>query len=326
MLRLLFESLEGILGPSLAGVSRLVYWSGLSLVAAVALLSLWRVWLDHATSRAGLAQRWVATCPACGRAGVVRGSACSHCGKPIEMPWPVRVRARGPGWRETPAVRRAARAYRLAGTALFLLLVAWTVAAAGALTPRGELHRLFLGLGLLGLAAAGRSAGRALCLERRGVIARAGDGLQALAAVGVLAVSLFLASAARPAGETVLARFGAADGAVRIGDRLLPTSHGEIGVEYVQLDHATLGYTRIVPLAFVGAERAPLPLGRIDRWLIDHLRAHADAYEARGLTVRIRSDRHQVVPGGTYEVVVTGGQLLIRRAREPAGESRPAVR
>ncbi len=317
MLRLLFESLETILGPALVEVARLVYWAGLAVAGAAALLPLWRVWVDHATERAGLARRWVATCPACGGTGVIRGGACAHCGKPLEVPWAVRLRTRGPGWREAPAVRRAARAYHLAGAVLFALVVAWTAAATGALSPRGELHRLFLGLGLLALAAAGRSAGRALRLERRGVLARAGDGLQALAATGILAVSLFLAGAAHPAAETLLARFSVADGAARVGDRLLPTSEGEIGVEYLQLDHDVLGYRRIVPLAFVGAERAPLAVGPAGRWVIGHLREHADAYEARGLRVRVRTDRHRVVPGGTYEVVLSGDELLIRRARDP---------
>lgn len=313
MLRLLFQSLERSLGPSLSGASHLVYWAGVAALAATALLPLWRAWVDRAAARAGLERRWVADCPQCRQTGVVRDGACGVCGAKHDVPWAVRWRTRGSAWLDVPAWRHLGRIYHFAGVAGFLLIVFWVVTAAGVLSPGGELRRLFLGLALLALAAAGRSLGRALRLERRGVLARVGDGLQALAAVGILATTLFLAAAARPASQTLLARFTVVNGAARIGDRVVQTSGSEVGIEYLQLDHEAFGYTRIVPLAFVGAQREPLPVGRTGRWLVGHLRAHADAYAARGLTVRIRSDRHRVSPGATYEIVQVDGQVLIRR-------------
>ncbi len=314
MLRLLFQSLEKSLGPSLSGASHLVYWAGVAALAATVLLPFWRAWVDRATGRAGLARQWVAPCPQCRQTGVVRDGACDACGATIEVPWVVRWRMRGAAWLDTPAWRHFGRFYHLAGAVGFALIVVWVVAAAGVPAPGGALRQLFLGLALLALAAAGRSLGRVLRLERRGVLARVGDGLQVLAAIGVLAATLFLAAAARPVSQTLLARFTVVGGAARIGDRLVPTSGSEVGIEYLQLDHEALGYTRIVPLAFIGgASRAPLPMTRTGRWIVGHLRAHADAYAARGLTVRVRSDRHRVTPGATYEIVEVNGQVLIRR-------------
>ncbi|MGH9425333.1 MAG: hypothetical protein ACRD2L_03385, partial [Terriglobia bacterium] len=46
--------------------------------------------------------------------------------------------------------------------------------------------------------------------------------------------------------------------------------------------------------------------------VISHLRKHAAGYTARGLTVRLRTDRLQIVPGQSYEVIEREGQVLLR--------------
>jgi hypothetical protein len=224
-------------------------------------------------------------------------------------------RMRGAAWLASPAMARAARLYRFAGIAVFVALAVWTVLESGALRPSGTLDRLFLGVGLLALAAAGRGAARALGPGRRGVLPRGGDALTAAAAVGVLAAALFLAAAARPIPETLLAHVDASAGSAQVnGVAVRTTADGEIGVEYLQVTHEALGYSRIVPLAYVGAERVAVRLDAPVRWIVRHLRTHAETWERRGVTVRVRRDSRRVTPGERYDVVEIRGQLLIRRA------------
>jgi hypothetical protein len=141
--------------------------------------------------------------------------------------------------------------------------------------------------------------------------------LQALAALGVLAVILFLAGAARPRVDTTLARFTISGKTDQGEKRLLPDSNGQVGFEYMQLDHDILGYGRIVPLALVGRERVTISMGALSRWLVEHFRRYAEAYGARGFTIRVRTDWQAVAAGASYEVVETEGQVFIRSRGSP---------
>jgi hypothetical protein len=315
MLRLLFGSLESFFGPALAEIARWVHLGAMVVLALAVLRPVWRLWVEWRTARAGLAQRWVVDCQNCGQTSPVWAGHCSGCGTDLGVPWYVRWRTKGAAWLTSPGAVTAARLYQGAGALLFLGAAAWVVAATGALSPGGALHRLFLGLALLALAGAGRSLGRATRLERRGLLSRGGDALQGTAAVGVLAAALFLANAARPPVETRLATLAARPGSVEINGRPLRLgAEGEVGVEYLHVSHEALGYGRTVPLAYVAAERMPIDRPAVARWLVAHLRANADAYERRGVIVRLRRDLRRVTPGERYEVVEAGGQLLIRRA------------
>ena len=94
-----------------------------------------------------------------------------------------------------------------------------------------------------------------------------------------------------------------------IGENQLHLPTGQIGFEYLQVDHETFGIHRIVPLAFLGGDRLPIPHGTVQTALIHHLKAHPDRYGSRGLTVRVRIDLHQTTPGKTYEIVQREGQV-----------------
>ncbi len=320
MLRALFHSIEQSLGPGLAQASLLVYWGGVILLALAVCVPLVRVWLDYGLARTGLAQHWVMTCGQCGKRTLVLGPKCGECGSDLGIPWPVRLWTSLRGRRETAWLRRLRWAGHLLGSALFLLLSLGIVAATGALTSRGQLARLFLGCALLAWAAVGWFGGRALRLAARGILTRAGDLLVALAALGLMSVALFLADAARPVPEIAVARFTAGNNSVRVAGRLLPLSEGEIGVEYLQLEHDLLGYRRIIPLALLGAEPLEFPRGMAKQWLVNHLRMYADRYTARGLAVRVRSERLRLTPGQSYEVIRRDGEVVIRRAAaSPAG-------
>jgi len=158
--------------------------------------------------------------------------------------------------------------------------------------------------------------GRALRLGSGTLFHRVRDVLIALAALGVMAMALFLADAARPIPEERLAHFYVEGSLAHIGGRVIFLPEEEIGFEYLQLDHDLLGYHRVVPMAFVGTTRLPVSRSALGQWIINHLRTYADTYTARGLTVRLRTDRLRVGPGHSYEIVRRKGQVLIRRVKD----------
>ncbi len=313
MLRLLFQSIEQSLGQGLAPAAHVIYWSGLILLALTVLVPIYRLRMDYKTARAGMVQQWVMNCPSCDKLTVISGGYCGFCDHDLGIPWTMRLWTSSYGWMESKAARLVRLITHFLGIVIFVALSVWLVTSIGVSAPQGEVHRFFLGLGLLAWAAVGRFGGRTLRVGRRGILARAGDALITLAAVGLLAIALFLADAARPTPETVLATFSTTDGKARIGTQLLALSGREIGFEYLQVDHELLGYHRVIPLAFKGSEGLPLPKNAIENAIITHLRKHTSGYSRRGLTVRLRTDRLQVAPNQPYEVIQREGQVLIRR-------------
>jgi len=312
MLRLLFQSIEQGLGQSLSQVSWLVFGGGLTLLVFVILVPLWRIRMQYLTARTGMEQRWVMTCGHCGRQALVSGRKCGTCGNDLGIPWMVRLWTASTRKSEGTFLRRLKWGVHLLGSAAFLLFSVWIVTATGSLAPQGALHRLFLGLAFAALAVFGWLAGRALGMRRHGLLTRAGDAVMALAAIGTMAVALFLADSARPQQEIPLARFDSIANTAQIGEQVLFLPEGEIGFEYLQLDQENLGYHRIIPLALSGRERIPFQRNALKQRVISHLRKHATGYTARGLTVRLRTDRLRITPGQSYEVVEREGQVLMR--------------
>ncbi len=322
MLRLLFQSLEQSLGPSLSQAAEVIYWIGVILLAGAVLVPVYRVLMEYAAARRGLEQHWVITCRNCGKLTMVRGRLCGHCDGELDIPWTLKRWASLPVRHRGKWARRLKWAGHLLGSAGFLLLSLWVATAIGALTPHGELYRLFVGFALMAWAAVGWFGGRMLRLEPRGLLTRVGDAIMALAAIGAMAMALILADAARPISERSLARFTTFQGVARIGEQLIPLTQGEVGFEYLQLDHELLGYHRIISVGFSSGERVPLPRNAIAQKIVAHLRQHAVGYTNRGLTVRLRSERILVSPNQSYEVIQRGDQVLIRRV----GESSSPVR
>jgi len=316
MLRLLFQSIEQSLGPFLSQAAAVIYWSGLILVACAVLVPVYRVLMEYAAARRSLEQHWVMTCRSCGKLTIVTGRLCGHCDGELDIPWALKRWAALPTRRRGTWARRLKWAGHLLGSAAFLLLSIWVTTAVGALAPQGELHRLFIGFALMAWAEVGWFGGRMLRLDPRGMLTRVGDALMALAAIGAMAIALFFADAARPISETQLARFTTFQGVARIGEQLIPLARGEVGFEYLQLDHELLGYRRIIAAGFSSGERVALPRNAIAQGIVNHLRQHAVGYTNRGLTVRLRTERILVSPNQTYEVIQREGQVLIRRVGE----------
>lgn len=321
MLRLLFQSLEQSLGPSLSQAAFVIYWIGVILLACAVLVPAYRVLMDYAAAQRGLKQHWVMTCRSCGKLTLVTDLLCGHCDGELDIPWTLKRWASLPTRRRGTWARRLKWAGHLLGSVGFLLLSLWIIMAIGAFAPQGELHRLFVGFALMAWASVGWFGGRMLRLGPRGMLTRIGDALMALAAIGAMAIALFFADAARPTSERTLARFTTFEGVARIGEQLIPLAQGEIGFDYLQLDHELLGYHRIISVGFASRERVPLPRNAIAQGIVDHLRQHAGGYTRRGLTVRLRTERILISPGQSYDVIQREGQVLIRRV----GESSPPV-
>jgi len=312
MLRLLFQNLEQTLGPALSQVSLFFYFGGLTLLVFVVLVPVWRVWIEGVTAGMGIERRWVMTCHNCGKLTIVAGRRCGICEWDLDIPVIVRLWTFFTGRGEGTVTRRLRWWIHLLGSVTFLLLSIWIVTSTEGLAPEGSLHRLFLGFAFVALAMFGWLAGRALRIGQQGVLARVGDAAMALTAIGAMAIALFLTDAVRHTKEVPLARFDTIANAARIGESVLPLPQGEIGFNYLQLDQENLGYHRIIALGFSGSERMPFQRNALKERVIRHLRKHAAGYTARGLTVRLRTDRLQIVPGQSYEVIEREGQVLLR--------------
>ncbi len=325
MLRLFFHGIEQTLGPALSGIALLFYAAGLAVLAVAVLFPLYSRWMEYLSMGYGLQQVWIMTCVHCGRTTRAAGRHCGYCDQALELPATLKL------WsgaiRKRPSIRSQTTrwAVHLAGSLLFLLLSGWLLLSVNVLNPNGSLDRLFLGFGLLAWAAVGWFTSRAARLAPMGALGRVRDGAFAFASIGFVMVWLFLAEEAKPVPETLIATFTAKPTAIQVDGRLLQIPSGEVVFEYLQMDHELLGYHDVIPLAFVGSNRIPISHSPVARAIIAHLRANPDAYAARGLTVRYRSDRHKVTSGYTYEVVERVGQVLIRRVNSGAEEGRVSV-
>ena len=323
MLRRLLQGIEQGLGPAaLAEVSFLIYWGGIVLLGLAVLAPFYRRWLEYSARSLGLAQHWVITCGGCQKQTVVTGPRCGYCDEALGISGALR---RWTGLtRKPPGLNTQQWRWRvhLLGNVLFFVLALWFVTSLGTFSVEGQLHQLFVGLALQAWATLGRFAGVAMRLDRGGFLARAGAGVLMLAAIGVMGISLVLAGEARPASESVLAQFSTNGESVLIQDQELALTGRDIGFEYLQLDHEVFGYHGIIALAFLGRERLPVSGWFMKDTVVGHFREHAEAYEARGLTVRLRTDRVRLRSGQSYQVVERRGQVHIRRV----GAVGPATR
>jgi hypothetical protein len=310
MLRWLLQNLETSLGPSLAPAARLLYWGALALLLFMVARLWWSGLMARATARAGLVRGWTGPCPTCSERQPLRGGACARCGTSLGLPWALRlhlVGTGGPGWLRRAAELTGAGAFTLTSVLLLLTARVWA--------PDGDLHRLFLGLAVLGFALVGGALSGMVGGSGRGVLSRAGSGLQAMAALGLAVVALLLADQSRPAPQVGLLRFTVSEAGAQVNGRMVPLLNGEVAVDYFQLDQASLGLHHVVPLALSGRERVELAVSGQDRWLMDWLVRHAEALETRGFTVRQRTDRRTVAPGGAWELRDVGGQVGVYRVR-----------
>ena len=312
-MRRVFQSIEQWFGPSLGTTATVIYWLAVALLAHRIIAPMVRLRMDMVSAGLQIKDGLILECPACHRETLVQDKQCAFCRRSIELPWSVKLwhffrLRRAPKW-----LRWMRWAYEGMGLALFLGLTFIGANALRAWAPEGALHQLFLGIAFLCWAAVGWFVARALHFGVGGPIGRLRDAVFAFAASGVLTLSLFLATESRIATETVLWRVPVSDGWVaRVGDKSLALSQGIIGFEYLQIDHTLLGYHRIVPMAFLGAERLDIKLGRFEKWCVDLLLKRAQGYSERGLSVRSRVEQFMVASSREYEIVEREQQVYFR--------------
>jgi hypothetical protein len=313
MLRSLFQSVEQWLGPSLGTVATIVYWLAIAMLAHRIVAPLLRLWMEMVTSKLKMEESVVMECPYCHRETVVHDSQCAFCRKSLELPLTIKVwhfirLRRRPRW-----LRWARWSLEVLALAAFIVITLAGFSAGRAWAPAGALQQLFIGVAILCWVAIGWLTARVLSLREGGPIGRLRDAVFAFATLGAMALAIFLAAESRPAQEMVLWRINVGEGGIaQIEDKPLPLPQGMIGFEYLQVDHELLGYHRIIPVAFLGAERMPVRHGKIEKWFLDKLWTSAQGYSERGLSVRSRVEQYLVVPNKDFEVVERERQVFFR--------------
>ena len=317
MLRSLFHAVEQFLGPSLEATADIVYWLSIVLVGHRLLSPLLRLRMEWLSARFKLHSSVVMECPYCHRETVVHDAQCAFCRNSLELP--VIVRAwhflrlrRQPVWLHW--IRWTWDSLGLA--AFFALTVAGCIAL-HAWAPAGPMQKLFIGIALMCWVAISWLVGRVFHLGEGGPMARLRDTVFAFALTGVLALTLLIAAEAKAPEEMVLWRIPVGEGAIaRIDDRALTLPQGIIGFEYLQIDHELLGYHRVIPLAFLGAERLELAHSVPEKWFLDVLWKRGQGYSERGLSVRNRVEQFNVIPNQQYQLVERDKQVFFRPASQ----------
>ncbi len=317
MLGMILQTIDKTLGSSLDSAADIAFWAGLSLMTYLVIAPLTRLLLELRAARIGLEKRWVMNCPTCERTTIVSSSVCEHCGRSLSMPLSLRVRhifmlLAEPRW------LRVTR-WVLTSTGLLLFVVVTIVFAmkTSAFEARTNLERMFLGLAMIAWTGLAWLVARVLNPSQGGVLSRLRDAVFALAVFAVLSALIAVVGAARPVPETVVASVRVDGQVAQLQGKAIALAGSQMGFEYLQIDHDLVGIHRIVPIAIFGAQRVDLPLGRFESVLSQHLWENAHGYTARGLSVRRRTEQLLVDEPGTYEVVLRGTDIAVRRYAAP---------
>jgi hypothetical protein len=320
MLALLVQTIENTFGPSLGFAASVSFWTGFLLVAYLIAVPVARIVLDIDAARIGLARHWVMQCPTCKRTAVVSGAQCEHCGKPLGIPWHVRLHNFFSPEIEPDWLRYLRWGWASLGIIAFALVTAAVLIRTGAWSPQTNVEKLLVGLALMAWAGLAWLVGRVVGLHTGGPISRLRDAVFALATAAVLSALVAAAAAARPVPETLLARVTVQGQVAQVDGRAIPLVGYVLGFEYLQLDHELLGYQKVIPLAVIGSSSLPLVKQDWTRKLVDHFWEHANGYTARGLAVRKRTEQVLANEPGIYDVVLQGREIRIVRYAMPEGQ------
>ena len=319
MLRLLFEFVQSLLGPSLR---TLALW--LHAGAAVALLLAWvlpplRLLLRRLQARAGAEEGLFLRCPQCGNVNLPGDPKCLSCGRALHLPFFLRFRLRFDAAKRLPWIRRARLVGTASGLVIFYGLTLAVVLAVDFASPGTDLRRLVAAGTVLAMLAATHLVRSALSLDGRGILPKLSHAFLGFAFVGFTLAGLILSTATAPAEPLPIGELRLEGRMVRFDDLVVAVPDDTVTLEYLQLDHQLLGYHQIILLALSGTDRREVGHGPGLRRLLSHLTRHTDWYDRRGLEVRLRADRRRLVPGTTYRILNAGHQLSIRPVPSPQG-------
>jgi hypothetical protein len=317
MLATLLQAIEQALGPSLSSIGDIAFWVGILMLAYVVLAPLLRVVVQSKAARSGIEREWIMSCAHCRKITVVAGPECEHCGREFELPWIVRLHIFFGNEGEAHWLRTTRWIYTFAGLSAFVTITVAALISTGAWSPQNNLEELFVGLSLIAWAGLGWLLGRVVGIGTGGPISRIRDAIFSLALATVLIGTATLASAARPVPETVVASIRIDGQVAQMGSKAIALVGYQIGFEYLQVEYDFAGFRRITPLAIVGARRIDLPMGNFESALVDALWEHSNGLNTRGLSVRKHTEQFVANESGTYEIVLRGDKISIRRYRTP---------
>lgn len=317
MLASLLKTIEASFGAALSPAGDIAFWLGVAMTLYVVIAPIVRIAIERQAALLGMEREWIMQCLACRRITVVSDPVCEHCGKPLGIPWTVRLRNAFGNEGEAGWLRTSRWVLTVSGVVVFIAATLLVLIASGAWSPQSQVERLFVGFSLIAWAGFGWLFGRVLGIGTGGPISRVRDAIFALAAIAVLSATTTVATAARPLPETVLARVTVQGQVAQFSGRSIPLIGYQVGFEYLQIEHELAGFRRIVPLAIVGANRIDLEHDRLTQILVDHFWNHAQAYSKRGLLIRKRIEQFPAFEPGIYEVVLRGGEVQVRSYQNP---------
>lgn len=312
MLAALLQTIEQGLGPSLSLAGGAVFVAGLLLLAYLILAPALGVIVEMQAAGVGLVREWLMYCAHCRHMTLATGSECEHCGEQLRIPWTVRLRHFFGHDNEPRWLRTLRWIYTLLGVTAFALVSIAALLLSGAWSPQTSLEKLFVGLSLMTWGGLAWLLGRVFGIGTGGPISRVRDAVFSLALVAVLLATTTLASAARPVEETVVARVEVNGQVAQLGTQATALAGYQLGFEYLQIEHASVGFQHLTPLAVVGTQRIELPVSPSRKWITALLWKHAAGLGARGFTVRKRTDQFAVSRPGLYEIVLRGDQVNMR--------------
>lgn len=313
MFRLFFDAVQSVLGERLGSVARLFHIVALLLLVGMWLfpLVLWQI--RRWRSAHGVTEGTVVRCSHCGFTGAPFGLACRHCGRELQLPSLLRLSLRLREWRTGRLASRLAGTYHAFGLICLYVLTGVFVYKLDLFHPGPDLRKLFIAIGTIALVGSCVLFRRAFSLHSPGFLSRISNFFFGVSGLGFVLLFVFVASATAPIEGRYLGMLHYDGDAVTFDGVRVPVTEGKVGVEYLQVDQAAMGYYRIFLLALEGTQRVVIERDRVSEGLLAHLARSADRYEALGFKVRVRVERRALTLGVPYAVYSLGREISVER-------------
>lgn len=315
MFRAFFDMIQSLLGERLASVASLLHVAALVLMGAVWLLPPVMWWLRRWRSARGVSQGTVIQCWDCGHAGLPLGVSCRRCGRELRLPMLLRLSLRLQEWRSGKLASRTAAVYHGLGLVCFYAFTALFAVKMDLFRPGPDLRKIFIAIGTIALVWSCILFRRALSLHSPGFLSRLTSLFFGFSALGFVLFFVFVASATATVEAQYLGTLRHDGREITFGDLRVPATGRTVGIEYLQIDQAELGYHRIFLRSLEGDKRVAVGRDPLTRALLSHLAGATDPYEQLGFSVRVRVERRELSVGVAYSVHSSGREIYIQRVR-----------
>lgn len=313
MLRLFFDTVQSVLGERLGGVAHFLHVAALLLLLGLWVLPpvMWGV--RRWRSAHGVAEGTVVRCSHCGFTGFPFGLVCRHCGRELQLPFLLRLSLRLREWRTSRFASRLVAFYHSLGLVCLYLFTGIFAYKLDLFRPGPDFRKLFIAIGTIALVGSCVLFRRALSLHSAGSLSRISNFLFGLSGLGFVLLFLFVASATAPVEGRYLGVLQYDGTEVTFNDLRVSPREGDVGIEYLQIDQAELGYHRIFLVALEGTDRVAVRRDPLTQVFLTHLARSADWYERIGFKVRVRSERRALTVGVPYGVYSLGREIYFER-------------